>query len=58
MGTLTGSLLGKQMAIDWFSNMTDQERTEMLKKHNIKETIEDGTLTNGQVIEMYHKENI
>lgn len=56
MGTLTGSLFAKQMAIDWFSDMTDQQRTEMLKKHNIDKTVEDGTLTNGEVIEMHRVE--
>ncbi len=47
------SLLEKHNALEWFKALSEEERIELIKKNNIPRSIEDGTLTNGDVLSMY-----
>lgn len=52
------SILEMQTALEWFEGLTDEKRTELIMKNNIPRTIEDRTLTNGDVLSIYRSENL
>ena len=57
MSTLTKEVMKKQKKSDWFSNLSKEERINLLKKYNIDRSIEDGTLLNEDVFFVYDKEH-
>jgi hypothetical protein len=57
MGNLISSVMENQKKSDWFSELTDKRRNELLKKYNINRSIEDGTLLFQDVYFIYDQEH-
>ena len=57
MSTLTKEVMKKQTKSNWFSELIDEKRKELLNIYNIKRTIEQGTLLNEDVFFIYDKEH-
>lgn len=47
-----------QMKVDWFRNLTDEQKKELLKKYNINKSIKEETLLNEDVFFIYDKEHL
>lgn len=56
MGTLTQGIFERQKAVDWFSNLTEEQRNNKLKEHNINKVV-DINLLNEDIFKLYKLEH-
>jgi hypothetical protein len=56
MGTLTQGIFERQKAVDWFSNLTEEQRNNKLKEHNINKVV-GVDLINEDIFKLYKLEH-
>lgn len=56
MSNFIKSVMDNQAKCDWFSNLTDKKRKELIKKYTPNKSIEDDTLTYSDVYYIYDQE--
>jgi hypothetical protein len=56
MGTLTQGIFERQKAVDWFSNLTEEQRNNKLKEYNINKVV-GIDLLNEDIFKLYKLEH-